>query len=453
MSNYDVDLFVIGAGSGGVRTARIAASLGARVAIAEKRYYGGTCVNVGCVPKKLMTYLADYASSMQDAKGYGWDIGERTLDWRRFISLKNKEIERLNSIYESLLDNAGVTVHWGEARIESPNSVRVGDDIITAKHILIATGSKAKTPDIEGAKEHGITSDEIFYLKDKPKKLVVSGVGYIGLEFAGIFNRLDTEVHVIYRRNEILNESFDKDVRTFLHNEMSKKGVNFHPETNITKVEKTESGVRVFLDKGDFIDADEILFATGRSPNTDNLNLEKVGVELDKSGAIPINKDEQTSIPSIYALGDVTKHIDLTPVATARGQSLAERLYGNKKGNYISYDNIPSAIFSDPNVSQVGLTEQEAQEKHPDDIDIYKSEFKAMRMILAGSEERTLMKLIVQRSTDKVLGLHMIGESAGEIVQGFATAIIAGATKSDFDRTIGIHPTSAEELVTMRSTN
>lgn len=450
MSTYDVDLFVIGAGSGGVRAARIAAGYGKKVAVAEKTFYGGTCVNVGCVPKKLMTYVAGYESAMRDAEGYGWNIGDHTLDWNIFINRKNKEIERLNGIYERMLENSGVEIHWGAASITDAHTVRINDKEITAERILIATGGKVFIPNIEGAREHGITSDDIFYLEEQPKRLVVAGVGYIGLEFAGIFNQLGSEVHVIYRRDKILNEGFDGDVRTFLNDEMIKKGINFHPKTNITRVEKVEKHYIVHLDNGESIEADQVLFATGRTPNTDGLGLEKLGIECSSKGAIHVNKDEQTNIPSIYAVGDVTDRVALTPVALAEGHALVDRLYADKQ-RYVSYENIPSAVFSNPNVSQVGLTEEQANEQYGEDIDIYKSEFRAMKMILANSEERTLMKLIVQRSTDKVLGLHMVGAEAGEIVQGFATALIAGATKSDFDRTIGIHPTSAEEFVTMRT--
>lgn len=450
MSNYDVDLFVIGAGSGGVRAARIAASHSVRVAVAESKFYGGTCVNVGCVPKKLMTYLAGYASSMEDAKGYGWSAGDSTLDWTHFITAKNNEIERLNGIYQTMLEKSGVNIHWGHAQITGEHSVRINDQDITAERILIATGGKVVIPDIEGAKEYGITSDDIFYLKEMPKRLVIAGVGYIGLEFAGIFKQLGATVDVIYRRDKILNEGFDEDVRTFLENEMKKKDINFHPKTNIVRVEKHADEYNVHLDNGEVITCDQVLFATGRSPNTEGLGLENVGIETDRKGAIIVDKYEQTSIPSIYAVGDVTDRVALTPVALAEGHALVDRLYGDKE-RYVSYENIPSAVFSNPNVSQVGLTEEQAQEKYRDDIDVYISEFRAMKMILAQSDERTLMKLIVQRSTDKVLGLHMVGADAGEIVQGFATAIIAGATKADFDRTIGIHPTSAEEFVTMRT--
>ncbi len=450
MTTFDVDLFVIGAGSGGVRAARIAAGHGAKVAMAEQQFYGGTCVNVGCVPKKLMTYVAGFSTAMRNAKGYGWNIDAHNLDWATFITRKNEEIKRLNDIYENMLKNAGVEIHWGSASIENPNTVKINDKTITAERILIATGGSVFVPDIQGAKEYGITSDDIFYLKEKPKSMVIVGVGYIGLEFAGIFNQLDTKIDVIYRRDKILNDAFDQDTRNFLEQEMTKKGICFHPKKNIKSVEKTAKGVRVHLDNNTYIDTDQILFATGRKPNTNGLNLEKIGIATQENGAIKVNKDEQTSVPSIYAVGDVTDRVALTPVALAEGHALVDRLYGNQ-ARHISYEKIPSAVFSNPNTAQVGLTETQARNQYGDDIEIYKSEFRAMKMILANNDERTFMKIIVQKSTDKVLGLHMVGEEAGEIVQGFATAIVAGATKSDFDQTIGIHPTSAEEFVTMRT--
>ncbi len=450
MSHFDYDLFVIGAGSGGVRAARIAAGYGVKVGIAEERFYGGTCVNIGCVPKKLMTYLASYAHHAEDAAGYGWDISTNDLDWPKFVERKNQEIERLNGIYESLLKNNGVDIHWGKAILTGPNTVRVGDKDYSAERILIATGGKPVKLPIEGAEELGIVSDDIFYLPKMTKRLVVLGVGFIGLEFAGIFNALGAEVHVIYRRDKILNEGFDEDVRVFLEAEMTKQGIHFHPKTNIEKLEKSGGDILVHLDSSETLKTDQVLFATGRKPNVENLGLEELGIKLAKNGAITVNKDEQTHIRSIYAVGDVTDRVALTPVALAEGHALIDRLYGGIE-RHMSYENIPSAVFSNPSVAQVGLTEEQARETYGDKIDIYKSEFRAMKMILAEREERTLMKLIVHQESDKVLGLHMVGQDAAEIVQGFATAIIAGATKADFDRTIGIHPTTAEEFVTMRS--
>ncbi len=450
MSQYDVDLFVIGAGSGGVRAARIAAGKHSkRVGIAESRFYGGTCVNVGCVPKKLMTYVAGYNTSMRDSEGYGWQFDKPALDWKKFISRKNDEINRLNGIYETLLKNAGVDIHWGHAKIIDPHTVRVNETEITAERILIATGGTPFIPNIPGAKEYGITSDDIFYLEEQPKTLVIAGVGYIGLEFASIFNDLGTDVHVIFRRDNILNEGFDDDVRTHLFDEMRKKGIHFYPETTIQDVKKSDDTINVQLSSDQTLTCDQILFATGRSPNTEGLNLETLGIELNKSGAIIVNEEEQTTVPSIYAIGDVIDRVALTPVALAEGHALVDRLYDDQS-RHVSYENIPSAVFTSPNIGTVGLTESQAKEKFGDDIDVYVSTFRAMKMILANNEERSLMKLIVQRSTDKVLGLHMVGAEAGEITQGFAVAMIAGATKADFDHTIGIHPTAAEEFVTMR---
>lgn len=408
MSSYDVDLFVIGAGSGGVRAARIAAGHGAKVAIAEKQYYGGTCVNVGCVPKKLMTYAAQYAVHIEDSAGYGWAVDTPQYQWSAFISNKNKEIERLNRIYQKMLNDADIKIYWGAATLIDPHTVSIEEEKITAKRILIATGGKAFLPDIPGAKEYGITSDDVFYLPKMPKRLVIVGVGYIGLEFAGIFNGLGNEVHVIYRRDKILNDGFDEDIRTFLHTQMSQKDIHFHAETTVQKIEEKKNTLHVLLSDGQTLKADQVLFATGRNPNIEGMGFETLGIKTNpKTGAIIVNKDEQTNIPSIYAVGDVTDRIALTPIALAEGHALADRLYGDK-GNYISYENVPSAVFSDPPVSQVGLTESQARKKYGDQIDIYTSEFRAMRMILANRNEKTLMKLIVHRDTDKVLGLHMV---------------------------------------------
>jgi glutathione reductase (NADPH) len=450
MPQYDFDLFVIGAGSGGVRCARIAAGHGARVAIAEKGDFGGTCVNVGCVPKKLMTYVASYASHMEDAAGYGWSIGKRSLSWKTFIERKNEEIARLNGIYENILVKAGVKIYRGHAKILDEQTVRVGDYTVTAERIVIATGGRAEIPNIDGAKTYGITSDDVFFLKKQPKRLVIAGAGYIALEFAGIFRALGSEVHLVFRRSQILNDGFDQDVREFLQKELAKKKIFLHSEANISSIKKANNGLNVHLDTLETVECDKILFATGRFANTHGLGLDKLDIKLANDGAILVNEHDQTSIPSIYAIGDVTNRIALTPVALGEGHALADRLFGNK-ARHLSYVNVPSAVFSDPNVSCVGLTEVQARTLHPDDIDIYKTEFRGMRMILANRDERTFMKLVVQRSSDKVLGVHMVGQHAGEIIQGFATALIAGATKADFDGTIGIHPTAAEEFVTMRT--
>lgn len=449
MSTYDYDLFVIGAGSGGVRAARIAAGYGKRIAIAEKSEFGGTCVNVGCVPKKIMTYVASYASAMKDAEGYGWSIGERTLDWASFIARKNDEIDRLNRIYENMLRNSGVTIYQGHARIQSPHSVLINGKTVIAERILIATGGKTDIPNFAGA-EHGCTSDDMFYLKALPSNITIYGSGFIALEFAGIFKALGANVNLIFRRDHILNEGFDFDVRLFLEGELVKKGITLLPATQIEEIKSANNSYIISTNTKKSIPSDLVLLATGRAPNTDNLGLKELGIASDSKGAIMVNSEHQTNIPSIYAVGDVTNRVNLTPVALSEGHCLVDRLYGNK-ARYTSYENIPSAVFSDPPLSQVGLTEDEAAKRFPNDINIYKTDFRPMKNILANKDERTLMKLVVQRSTDKVLGLHMAGTDAPEIVQGFATAIIAGATKSDFDRTIGIHPTAAEEFVTLRS--
>lgn len=451
MAEFDYDLLVIGAGSGGVRCARISAGHGAKVAIIEKQYYGGTCVNVGCVPKKLMTFAAGYAEAFEQSGGYGWHIGETKLDWKKFIHRKNAEISRLNNIYEGLLAKAGVDRFWGHAKITGPHTLEVAGKVLTAKYILIATGGRAHIPEqIKNAREYGITSDDIFSLEEQPKKLVILGAGYIALEFASIFRGLGSEVHVVFRRDEILYPEFDDDLRCFLDDQMKQKGINFHPKENIENIEKGGNSYKVVLTGGKTLEADQVLFATGRKPNTQNMGVEDVGIKLGEHGQILVDKDNRTNIPSLYAIGDVIDKVTLTPVALAEGHALADRLFGNIQ-RYISYENIPTAVFSNPNLAYVGLTESEAQEKYGNDVDIYTSTFRAMKMMMADDPKKSMMKVIVHRSTDKVLGVKMIGDEAGEIVQGFATAIIAGATKADFDRTIGIHPTVAEEFVTLRS--
>ncbi|MBI1300734.1 MAG: glutathione-disulfide reductase [Alphaproteobacteria bacterium] len=448
---FDYDLFVIGCGSGGARAARIASRHGAKVALAEKQYYGGTCVNVGCVPKKMMTYLSGFNSSFKDARGYGWNVGETLLDWKHFIDKKNLHIKKSNDFLKGGQEKAGVTIYWGAAYFKNNHTLHIDGKDVTANKIIIATGGKPFIPDIKGAKEYGITSDDVFYLEKQPKRIVINGVGYIGLEFAGIFNELGSEVHVIYRRDRILNEGFDSEIRDILQEEMRKKGIHFHPFTNITEVYKTENAYGVSLDNGEKIEADKVLFSTGRAPDVDSLELDAAGVVLNRKGAIAVNKDDQTNVPNIYAIGDVTDRVALTPVAIREGHALVDRLFGNKPNRYLSYDNIPSAIFSTPNASQVGLTEEQALEKFgKEDIDIYTTNFRGLKMALADNQERTFMKLVVQKSTDKVLGVHMVGADAGEIIQGFATALIAGAKKSHFDNTVAIHPVAAEEFVTMR---
>lgn len=448
-SAYDFDLFIIGSGSGGGRAGRVAGEYGKKVAYAENRHIGGTCVNLGCVPKKLMTYAAAYASHIADSAGYGWSIGPSAHDWKKYIAAQQAEVEFLNTMISKGIEGDGQPVFNATAKITGPHSVAVGGKTITAERILIATGARPHIPDLPGAREYGITSDDVFSLPERPQRLVVYGAGYIALEFAGIFNQLGSEVHLVFRRDQILNPDFDGNVRAFLQKEMAKKGVALYPQTTITKVEKNKSGLSISLSDGKTIQADAILFATGRTPNIEPLGLKEIGVELTKDGAVKVDKDDRTNIPSIYAIGDVTGRIALTPVAIAEGHALADRIYGGKQ-RYISYENVPSAIFSNPTVGQVGLTEEQALAKFPGKIDIYRDDFLSMKNATAQRDERTLVKLVVHRETDKVLGLHMVGQDAPEITQGFAVALIAGATKTDFDRTIAIHPTAAEEFVLLR---
>ncbi len=447
---YDFDLFVIGAGSGGVRASRIAAGYGVKVGLAEKQYLGGTCVNVGCVPKKLMTFAASYAHHIEDAKGFGWTIGQSQHDWKALIDAKDAEIERLNGIYKNMLANAGVDLIWGEAKVIDPHTVEVKGKKYSAERILVATGGKPNTPNVEGAAEHAITSDDVFYLEQLPERIIVVGAGYIGVEFAGIFNRLGSKVTLVHRRDELLNKGFDSDVNAFLLDEMRKQDIDFKLSTEITSIEKKDGLLHATMANGEILLADQILYATGRDPITKEIGLADIGVKLNAQGYVHVNDHDQTNVPSVFAIGDITDRAQLTPVAIGEGHALVDRLYGGKPDRHISYDNIPTAVFSNPPIGTVGLTEDAAREKYGDDIDIYRSKFGSMRFSLADRDEKTLMKLVVQRSTDKVVGLHMVGQDSAEIVQGFAVALISGATKTDFDTTIGVHPTAAEEFVTMR---
>lgn len=447
MSSFDYDLFVIGAGSGGVRASRMAASkFGKRVAVAEDRHLGGTCVNVGCVPKKLLVYASHYSEDFHEARGFGWTVGDSSFDWKTLIANKDQEIGRLNGIYGNLLANAGVDLIEGRATVVDAHTVAVGDKRYTAEKILVAVGGWPVVPDIPG-KEHVITSNEAFYLDDLPKRVIVVGGGYIAVEFAGIFNGLGSQVTQLYR-GPLFLRGFDQDVREFLAGEMRKKDIDLRFNSNIATVEKTDGGLIATLEDGSTIEADVIMYATGRAPKVEGLGLEQAGVEMRGNGAVVISDDFQTSVPSIYALGDVTDRVQLTPVAIAEAMVLVHNLYGGE-GRRMSYDDIPTAVFSQPNIGTVGLTEEQAREKYGA-VDIYKSEFRPMKHTLSGSDERTLMKLIVDQASDRVVGLHMVGPEAGEITQGMGIAIKAGATKADFDATIGIHPTSAEEFVTMR---
>lgn len=446
MTTYDYDLFVIGAGSGGVRAARMAAGQGVRVAIAEDRYFGGTCVNVGCVPKKLYVYASQFSENFTGAAGFGWKVDPPVFDWATLVANKDKEIQRLQGVYDRLLQESGVAIINGSARLEDAHTVVVGDSTYTAERILVATGGWPYIPDVIG-KEHVITSNEVFNMETLPERMVIVGGGYIAVEFAGILHGLGVEVTVIERGPKVLN-GFDEDIRDFLIQEMTNKGINFKFNSAVVSIEREGDAFVVHTADGNTLEVDRVMYATGRVPNTKGLGFESIGVELDDLGAIIINEDYQTSIPSIYALGDVTNRVNLTPVATAEGMALVNKLYANKAGK-VDYENIPTAVFSQPNIATVGLSEKQAREQYAD-IDIYKTTFKPMKNTLSGINERTMMKMIVVRSTDKVIGMHMVGPDAGEIIQGMAVAIRAGATKAIFDSTIGIHPTAAEEFVTMR---
>lgn len=448
MSEYDYDLFVIGAGSGGVRASRVAASFGARVAVAEERFLGGTCVNVGCIPKKLLVYASAFREELDEATdGYGWSVGDVRFDWSTLIENKNREIERLNGVYARLLDGSGVERIEGRATVAGPHSVAVGDRVFTARHILVATGSRAyRPPEIEGI-EHAITSDEAFYLEELPKRVLVMGGGYIAVEFAGIFARMGVDVEQIYR-GPLFLRGFDDDLRNHLAQEMTEVGIKLRFDTVITRLESTDQGIRATLGDGSTVEADCLLAATGRTPFSEGLGLEEAGVKLAPSGAIEVDEYSCTSVPSIHAIGDVTDRINLTPVAIHEGICLANTLFGGRT-MAPSHENVPAAVFSQPPLGTVGMTEAEARSAGLE-IDIYRSEFRGLKQTLTSSKTRTLMKLVVDRKTDRVLGAHMAGHEAGEIIQALAVAVKAELTKRQWDETLPVHPTLAEEFVTLR---
>ncbi|MCX7221126.1 MAG: glutathione-disulfide reductase [Burkholderiales bacterium] len=441
------DLLVIGGGSGGVRAARMAAQKGARVALIEGGDLGGTCVNVGCIPKKLYSYAAHYAESFDEAPGFGWSISEKPkLDWELLKANRSKEIFRLNAVYANLLRDAGVLMIAGWAKIVNSNTVQVNGVEYHAKTLLIATGGTPMEPEIAGA-EHVITSNDMFDLATFPKRLLVVGGGYIACEFASIFNGLGAQVTQLYRGDQILR-GFDDDVRQFLASEMRKSGVDLRINAYVAAISKSENGLIVSLKDGQTIQVDTVLYAIGRIPNIQGLGLKENDIAQSSDGAIKVNDQYQTSVPGIYALGDVTARIQLTPVALGEAMTLVDHLYG-KKQMQMDYDFIPTAVFTHPNVATVGYSESDAQ-KTFGKIRVYRSEFKALKHTLSGSTERSMMKLIVDDVTDRVVGMHMVGADAGEVIQGFTVAMKAGATKAVFDSTIGIHPTAAEEFVTMR---
>ncbi len=447
MAQYDYDLFTIGAGSGGVRASRMSASYGARVAVAEERYLGGTCVNVGCIPKKLLVYAAHFGEDFEDAEGFGWTVGERHIDWAKLIAHKDKEINRLNHVYRKLLEDSGVTIIDSRAEISDPHTVLVDGKKITAKYILVAVGGWPVVPKLPGS-ELAITSNEAFYLPTLPKKVIIVGGGYIGAEFAGIFHGLGVEVTLLYW-GPLFLRGFDDDCRKTLAEEMKKKGVDVRFNADISKIEKMGASLRATLNGDASIDADQILYATGRRPNTGSLGLENARVQLKPDGSVVVDDYSKTGVDSIYAIGDCTNRMQLTPVAIAEGRAVAETLFNNSpmKPNYM---NVPSVVFSQPNLGTVGLTETEARERYVG-IDVYKTSFRPLKHTLSGRGERTMMKIVVDHATDRVLGCHMVGPDAGEIIQGLAVAMNCGATKAQFDATIGIHPTAAEEFVTMRT--
>ena len=446
MPKYDYDLFTIGAGSGGVRACRMASATGARVAVAEERYLGGTCVNVGCIPKKLLVYAAHFAEDFEEAKGFGWTVGERTFDWARLIANKNDEISRLNGVYDRLLKNAGVDLFDGHAVLEDAHTVSVDGKSYTTEKVLVATGGWPFVPDIPG-KELAITSNEAFFLEAVPKRLIVVGGGYIAVEFAGIFHGLGAEIRQLYR-GPLFLRGFDDDVRSFLAGEMSKKGIDVRFNADIAGIEETAEGLRAQLKDGSELTADCIMYATGRKPLTANIGLEAAGIELADNGAIKVDEYFQTSVDHIYAIGDVIDRVALTPVAIAEAMALVKTVFGGVPTK-LDYADIPSAVFSQPPIGNVGLTEPQARERYSA-VDIYRSEFRALKHTLSGSDEQTFMKLIVDQASERVVGVHMVGPDAGEIIQGIAIALKCGATKAQFDATIGIHPTAAEEFVTMR---
>jgi glutathione reductase (NADPH) len=444
---YDYDLFTIGGGSGGVRASRMAAQYGAKVAIAEERYLGGTCVNVGCIPKKLFVYASEFGDAFADCAGFGWTLGERSFDWSRLVANKDREIARLNGVYEKILVDNGVRILRARATVADAHTVVVGNERYTARHILVATGGWPTRPTIPGG-ELAITSNEAFFLPQFPARAIVVGGGYIGLEFAGIFHGLGAQVSLVHR-GEVFLRGFDEDLRHTLAGEMGKRGIDLRFNRTVERIEKLPHGIRATLDDGAALEADLILCATGRTPNTRDLGLERAGVKLDGEGAVVVDSYSCSSVPSIYAVGDCTDRMQLTPVAIAEGQAVAETLF-HAKPTTPDYANVPTAVFSQPNIGTVGLTEAAARERYRA-VDIYKSSFRPLKHTLSGRDEHSFMKLVVDGETDRVLGCHMVGTDAGEIVQGLAIALKCGATKAQFDATIGIHPTAAEEFVTMRN--
>ncbi|MBU2943136.1 glutathione-disulfide reductase [Shimia thalassica] len=444
---FDYDLFVIGGGSGGVRAARVAAQEGAKVALAEEDRYGGTCVIRGCVPKKLMVFASEYGDMVDDAQAYGWDIKPGAFDWNVFRGKLYAELDRLENVYRGILKNNGVDTYDQRAKIADAHTIELSDGTRkTAKHILLAMGGRPVKPGIPGD-ELGITSNDIFHLEKLPESILIVGGGYIASEFAGILNGLGVNVTQYYRGAQILR-GFDDEARGLVSDEMCQKGINLHLGTNIVRMEKDGDKIRVVATNGDENLFDQVMFATGRVPNADDMGLEEVGVELGRKGQVVVDDYSQTAVPSIYAVGDVTDRVNLTPVAIREGMAFVETVF---KGNPTKPDHelIPTAIFTQPEMGTVGLSEEDAREQEP--IEVYATSFKPMQQSFAGRSERVLMKLVVSQKTRKVLGCHIVAPGAGEMIQLAGIAVKMGATKEDFDRTVAVHPTMSEEIVTMKS--
>lgn len=449
MASSDYDLFVIGAGSGGVRAARIAANHGAKVGIAEEYRIGGTCVIRGCIPKKLLVYASRFEDEFEDAAGFGWTLGERSFDWATLIANKDKEIARLEGVYRKNLERAGVAIYETRAALEGPNTVRLMKPgrAVSARTILIATGGRPRVDASLPGVEHTITSNEAFHLKSLPRRIVIAGGGYIAVEFAGIFAGLGTETTLLYRGEKILR-GFDEDLRDGLTEEYGRRGIRVRTGLVFTKIEKTPRGLVGHLSNGETIEADQIMLGTGRSPNTSAFGLETSGAEIGARGQVKVDAESRTNVPNIYAIGDVTDRVNLTPVAIREGHAFADSVFGSKPWT-VDHDLVPTAVFSTPEIGTVGLPGHKAAERHPK-LDVYKARFRPLKATLSGRQERMLMKLLVDAATQRVVGCHILGPDAAEIVQVAAIALRMGATKADFDATMALHPSVAEELVTMR---
>ena len=445
-SKYDFDLFTLGAGSGGVRASRLAAAVGARVAVAEEHHLGGTCVNAGCIPKKLLVYASEFADDFADAAGFGWTVSERCVDWRVLVSRKDREIERLNGVYRTLLEGARVRVLAGQAALVDAHTVALGDRRYTAETILVATGGWPVKPRTAGT-ELAITSNEAFHLERLPRRVLIGGGGYIAVEFAGIFHGLGAEATQVHRGSLFLR-GFDDDLRVLLASEMGKRGVELRFSTTIARIERRGEQLRAELSDGSVVEVDTVMYAIGRTPNTRGIGLEAAGVEIDSAGAIRVDPFSRSSVPWIYAIGDCTNRLNLTPVALAEARAFVETVFHGRP-TAMDYRDVPTAVFSQPNLATVGLTETEARRRFAA-VDVYRSSFRPLKHTLSGRDETTLVKLVVDRPTDRVLGCHMVGAEAAEIIQGLAVALRCNATKAQFDATIGIHHTAAEEFVTLR---